>query len=170
MSTAPLAAALPHLRTEAGRRSDRQLLQAYAAGDQAAFAALVRRHGPMVLGLCRRVLPEVHDAEDAFQAVFLTLARKAARLRDARALTGWLYGASYRVAGRAKRAAARRRKHESRAVPRAAPAAWEVGWRELQVALDEEVARLPGVYRDAFVLCCLDGLSGLQAARQLGVK
>src|SRR5262249_11693620 len=109
-------------------------------------------------------------AEDAFQAVFLVLARKAALLSRGEALTGWLHGVSFRVATRARRDAARRRKYESRVAPRANPPAWEVGWRELQAVLDEEVGRLPDAYRDAFVLCCLDGLSKPEAARRLGVK
>src|SRR5262249_41935789 len=84
--------------------------------------------------------------------------------------TSWLHGVARRVALRARRDAARRRKHESRAEPHVAPPAWEVGWRELQSILDEEIGRLPPGYRDAFVLCCLDGLSGPQAAARLGVK
>src|SRR5262249_15240321 len=170
MSTAPLATALNCLRLVAEGRSDRQLLEAYAAAnDQAAFATLVCRHGPMVLGVCRRVLQDVHNAEDAFQAVFLTLARKAALLHQGEALTGWLHGVSYRVAMRARRDAARRIKHERRVAPRSNPPAWEIGWRELQTVLDEEVVQLPLVYRDVFVLCCLEGLSRAEAAERLGM-
>jgi RNA polymerase sigma factor (sigma-70 family) len=174
MNTAPLAAALTHLRKEAAppaaRPSDRQLLDAYAANDPTAFATLVQRHGPMVLGVCRRVLRHEQDAEDAFQAVFLVLARGANTIRKSEALASWLYGVSSRVALRARRDAARRRKHEARAEPRDNPPTWEVGWRELQSTLDEEVERLPAAYRSVFLLCCLEGLSKPEAAARLGVK
>ena len=176
MSTAQLATTLTRLRNEAASHapedwSDVELLRAYArANDQGAFAALVRRHGPVVFGVCRRVLQDAHAAEDAFQAVFLTLARKAATLRDGRALSCWLHGVSYRVAMRAKRSTTRRRQHESRVAPRNSPPAWEVGWRELQDILDEEVQQLPTTYRAAFVLCCLEGLSKAEAAERLGLK
>ncbi|MBI1914177.1 MAG: sigma-70 family RNA polymerase sigma factor [Planctomycetes bacterium] len=171
MSTAPLVAALTNLRKEAVERSDRQLLDAYAvANDQSAFAALVRRHGPMVLGVCRRLLRDLHDAEDAFQATFLVLARGVHSIRKGDSLSGWLHGVCYRVAMRAKRDAARRRQHEGRVPPRTEAPAWETGWRELQIVLDEEVEQLPPAYRTAFVLCCLDGLSKPEAARRLGVN
>jgi RNA polymerase sigma factor (sigma-70 family) len=170
MNTAP-STALNCLRRETGGHSDRQLLDAFtAANDQSAFAALVKRHGSLVLGVCRRILQESHDAEDAFQAVFLVLARKAATLRNSEALTSWLHGVAYRVSLRARRDAARRRKHESRVVPRTNPPAWEVGWRELQAVLDEEVEWLPSAYRAAFVSCCLEGLSMAEAAAHLGIK
>src|SRR5207248_3796417 len=91
-------------------------------------------------------------------------------IRKGDSLTSWLYGVSYRVALRAQRDAGRRRKHEARAEARKAPADWETAWRELQAVLDEEVERLPAVYRDVFVLCCLDGLSGPEAATRLGIK
>jgi len=176
MSTTPIAAALTRLRQEAAPRNaaehgDAQLLDDYTnASDQSAFTALVRRHGPMVLGVCRRVLHDAHDAEDAFQAVFLVLARGARSIRKGEALSSWLHGVSYRVAMRAKRDAARRRKHEGRAPPRANPPAWEIAWRELQAVLDEEVEHLSPAYRAAFVLCCLDGLSSQAAAQRLGVN
>jgi RNA polymerase sigma factor (sigma-70 family) len=124
----------------------------------------------MVLGVCRRILQDSHDAEDAFQAVFLVLARKAAVLRKEQALTGWLHGVSYRVAMRAKRDSARRRKHERQAALRTNPPAWEVGWRELQALLVEEVEQLASAYRSVFLLCCLEGLSKAEAAVRLGLK
>ena len=176
MNTAPLASALTCLRSEAAShsaedRSDVELLRAYvAANDQGAFAALVRRYGPIVFGVCRRVLQDAHDAEDAFQAVFLTLARKAATLHNGEALSCWLHGVSYRTAMSAKRDQARRRQHESRVAPRSNPPAWEIGWRELQAVLDEEVEQLAPTYRAAFVLCCLEGLNKAEAAQRLGLK
>ncbi|HKB37855.1 MAG TPA: sigma-70 family RNA polymerase sigma factor, partial [Gemmataceae bacterium] len=176
MSTAPIAAVLTRLRQEADPRnavepSDAQLLEDYTrANDQSAFTSLVRRHGPMVLGVCRRVLHDPHDAEDAFQAVFLVLARSAGSIRKGDALSSWLHGVCYRVAMRAKRDAARRRKHEGRTQPRTNPPAWETAWRELQTVLDGEIEQLASPYRAAFVLCCLDGLSSQEAAHRLGVN
>jgi RNA polymerase sigma factor (sigma-70 family) len=171
MSTTSLATALNHLRREAERRSDRQLLEAYAAAnDQDAFAALVGRHGSLVLGVCRSVLQDSHDAEDAFQATFLTLARSSGSIRKVEALTSWLHGVAYRIALRVKRDAGRRRNYERRAAARADSSGWEVGWRELQAVLDEEVQRLPPNYRAPFVLCCLEGLSKPEAAERLRIK
>src|SRR5262249_449260 len=95
--------------------SDRDLLERFSKRrDEGAFAALVRRHGPMVLGLCRRILHNEHDAEDAFQATFILLGQKAASLHPHKSLCGWLHCVAYRVAQKAKIAAARRHKHEKR--------------------------------------------------------
>src|SRR5262250_2028379 len=134
MTQAPLATAVRSLRqavtSTAEELGDRQLLQDFLGKrDESAFALLIRRHGPMVHGLCRRVLQHAQDAEDAFQATFLVLARKAATIRKGEALASWLHGVSYRIAMRAKRDAARRRKHETRTpTPSAsAPAADDSG-------------------------------------------
>lgn len=153
-------------------QSDGALLRAFATtNDQVAFAELVKRHGPLVLTVCRRALHDLPDAEDAFQATFLLLARKAASLRRVTSLAGWLHGVAYRTAGHARRATQRRQQHERRvrAMHTASPE-WEVMWREVQTALDEEVQRLPMIYRNAFILCCLENKSAQEAARSLGVK
>jgi RNA polymerase sigma factor (sigma-70 family) len=149
---------------------DRHLLERFLSShDEAAFAALVRRHGAMVLGVGRRLLHDGHAAEDVFQATFLILARKAASIRKRQALGSWLYGVAYRVAVRARDAAASRRRRERRAPapPPADPAA-EVTWRELGAVLDEELRRLPDRYRAPLVLCFLEGKTQDEAARELG--
>src|SRR5947209_6028565 len=119
MADARLNGALRHVRAVAGRppgdETDGDLLRRFAAdADWAAFAAIVRRHGPLVLRVCRRVLGHEQDAEDAFQATFLVLARKAATIRDAGVLVGWLYGVAQRMARDMRRAAGRRQRHEAK--------------------------------------------------------
>jgi RNA polymerase sigma factor (sigma-70 family) len=151
--------------------TDRDLLRRFATvQDRQAFEALVRRHGPLVLGVCRRVLRHEQDAEDAFQATFLVLARKAGSIRDGAAIVSWLHGVAYRTARAAKRAACRRRAHEAQAqtVPPPDPS-WQAVWREVQTVLDEEIGRLPDRLRAPFLLCHLEGHSRAEAARQLGL-
>jgi RNA polymerase sigma factor (sigma-70 family) len=137
--------------------------------DGACFEALVRRHGPMVLGVCRRILRDHHDAEDAFQATFLVLVRRAATVPP-QAVGNWLYGVAYRTALNARRAAARRRARErpehNMPHPTTEPAE---DWVELRPVLDAELSRLPDKYRSAVVLCDLEGLTRAEAAGHLGV-
>jgi RNA polymerase sigma factor (sigma-70 family) len=158
------------LRRAAAELTDAQLLGHFLTrGDEAAFEALLRRHGPMVLALCRRVLGNAHDAEDAFQATFLVFLRKAAAIRSREAIGNWLYGVAYRTALAAKVAAAKRRLKEGTAAARAASAAAGEGpWEELQPLLDQELSRLPDKYRVPLVLCDLQGLTHREAAGQLG--
>jgi RNA polymerase sigma factor (sigma-70 family) len=168
MAANRLARVVRHLqeaaaRHDAGAEPDGDLLGRFVrARDEAAFAALVRRHGPLVLGVCRRVLRNYHDAEDAFQATFLVLARRAASLRSPEALGGWLYGVAYRAASEVRRAAARRRAKEARAVPRTETP------DDLGAVLDQELAGLPGPYRAAVVLSDLEGKTRQEVARELG--
>ncbi len=177
MSRSALAAGVRYLRkvvtSQCPRQdSDERLLHAFVTSrDEAAFAALVRRYGPMVGAVCRRVLGHEQDAEDAFQATFLILAQNAARLRKKTALASFLHGTAYRIALHAKRTAARRRKHESRAPARPSlDPTDELSWREVRALVDEEVARLPEKYRSALILCCLQSVSQAEAAQRLGIK
>ena len=128
------------------------------------------RHGPLVLGVCRRVLRDAHGAEDAFQATFLVLVRRAASVVPREAVGNWLYGVAYRTALEARRAAARRRARERQVhdMPHPTARPQEIG-RELRPLLDEELSRLPDKYRSAVVLCDLEGRTRKEAARQLGV-
>ena len=148
---------------------DAQLLKQYVSDrDDLAFEALVQRHGPMVMSVCRGILPDLNDADDAFQAAFLLLARKAGSLRVSGALGGWLHRVSWRVALQVKSDAARRRERERRAAelagirgPSSAPG------DELGAILHEEIDRLPERYRQPIVLCFLEGMTNRQAASHL---
>jgi RNA polymerase sigma factor (sigma-70 family) len=150
--------------------SDALLLTRFAnQQDDAAFAALVKRHGPMVLAVCRRILRNPHDADDAFQATFMVLVRKAASIAQPELLGNWLYGVAYRVAVKARANVARRTQHERRApvIPLEDPLL-DVTSRELRTVLDAELDRLPEKYRAPLVLCYLEGKTNEEAARVLG--
>jgi RNA polymerase sigma factor (sigma-70 family) len=177
MTPTPLHLVLRQLRQrlatpESPAPTDGQLLGRFARSrEEAAFEALVRKHGPMVWGVCRRVLPEGHDAEDAFQATFLVLLQKAASIREHDSAASWLYGVARRIALRA-RANAERRRGVERQVPRPpqpdVPS--EAAGREVLAIVEEELARLPERFRAPLLLCGLGGLSKAEAARQLGCK
>jgi RNA polymerase sigma factor (sigma-70 family) len=149
---------------------DGLLLERYASHrDEAAFAALVQRYGPLVLGVCERVLPDGNDAEDAFQATFLVLVRKAGSLDRRGTLSHWLYTVAYRTAVKLKVSAARRRSHERQGLDMpATQSVTERSWKDLRPVIDEELNRLPPKYRAPLVLCYLEGKTHVQAARDLG--
>ena len=148
---------------------DRLLLERFASGrEEAAFAALVRRHGPLVWGVCWRLLRQRQDAEDAFQATFLLLARKAGSLKRPEALGPWLHGVATRTALKARTGAARRRACERHAAAPAVGPADDAVWRDLRPLLDEAVGGLPEKYRVPFVLCYLEGRTVTEVAERLG--
>jgi len=163
-----------HIRTlgdaASTNQSDAQLLERFAARrDEGAFTALLKRHGPMVFGVCRRVLRHEQDAEDAFQATFLVLARRAGSRRWRVSVGAWLFAVAQRVALKARTLAARRRARHTEMVDEvAAEPAGESPWHELRPILDEELNRLPEKYRAPLVLCYLEGKTNDEAARQLG--
>lgn len=160
------------LRADGTEPADETLLREFIARhDESAFAAVVRRHGPMVLGVCRRVLRNAHDADDAFQATFLVLALKARSLARPEQLGSWLYGVAWRTAQEARSAAARRRRKESAVAATSEPLCCDAEpVHDLRPLLDRELAALPDRYRGPIVLCDLEGWSRKDAARQLRVK
>ena len=157
------------LRDGAGM-TDGQLLDCFLTQrDDAAFAALVKRHAPIVWGVCRRVLRHHHDAEDAFQATFLVLVRKAATVEPKEMVGNWLYGVAYQTALKARSVSTRRKEREKQMVEMPEPAVEERElWHDLQPLLDQELSRLPDKYRVPIVLCDLEGKTRKEAARQLG--
>src|SRR5262249_23308108 len=142
---------------------DRELLARFADGDESAFGSLVRRHGPMVLGVCERVLGNRDDAEDAYQVTFLALARQAGRDGWREAGAGWLHEVAWRSATNLRARGARRRATEQQAQPE--PSAAD---HEMTEALDEELRKLPAKLRDAVLCCYFEGLTRAQAAQRLG--
>jgi RNA polymerase sigma factor (sigma-70 family) len=151
--------------------TDGQLLEDFAArADEAAFAVLVARHAPLVMRVCRRVLHHEQDAEDAFQATFLVLARCCGSIRKREALADWLHGVAYRTAMKAKRSAARRRNHETQLRERAPGGGPSPTWDDVQSVLDEEIQRLPATFRAAFVQCVLEGKTFAAVAAELRCK
>ncbi len=175
MANSPMSKFLQNLRRASLRRdeaglSDGQLLDAYIRDrEEAAFAALVRRHGPMVWGVCRRVLGDERDAEDAFQAAFLVLVRKAASIVPREKVANWLYGVARQTAVKARAMAVRRKVREKQVKTMPEPAAPEQdNGHDLLPLLDRELSRLPDKYRTAIVLCDLEGKKHKEAAQQLG--
>jgi RNA polymerase sigma factor (sigma-70 family) len=152
-------------------RSDGELLDRFVRRqEEEAFAALLGRHGPMVLRVARRVLGRVHDAEDVFQATFLLLARRARAIRNRASVGSWLHGVAHRLAVRARAQARLRQERERQAAERPAGGAPSgQAWRELQELLDTELRRLPAKHREALVVCYLEGATQEDAARRLGV-
>ena len=180
MSQAKFGTVLRHLRAMVVPKamkqlSDGQLLQCYLAGkDEGAFTTIVQRHARLVWAVCRNVLGHDEDAEDALQASFLVLATKGASIKKAQSLASWLHGVAFRTAMMAKRRAAVRRVHEkvreAMTEQNRTAADSQTAWKELLGILDAEVRRLPEKYAAPFILCCLEGRSGPEAARVLGWK
>jgi RNA polymerase sigma factor (sigma-70 family) len=175
MATAHRDTVLRHIRQLMDRAPckdvpDSQLLHAFVTGHgEAAFATLLRRHGPMVLSTCRRVLRNEQDAEDAFQATFLVLARKAASIRSQESVSCWLHSVAHRLALRAKAQKVRRQIREEQAAAQRTPAPQlKAAWGELQQALDTTLRSLPEKYRTVLLLCYLEDRTQEEVAKQLG--
>jgi len=174
MASRTLDAVLQHIRRlvvgpEAEALTDRQLLEKFVQQrDQSAFAKLLSRHAPMVLAVCRAVLSDPNDVDDAFQATFLVLIRRAAAIPWRESLGGWLHGVARRTALNAKAAARRRTGSPSpQVIPPVDPMV-DVNRRELCQMLHEELRRLPAKYRDPVILCCLEGKTHEEASLELG--
>jgi RNA polymerase sigma factor (sigma-70 family) len=171
MAAGPINRVVGRLRRAAlgDAHSDAQLLESFIVRrDPAAFELLLRQHGPMVLGVCRRLLGNEADAEDALQATFLVLVRKAASIMPREQVGNWLYGVAYRTALKSRAMNAKRRYRELHARPAADAAGPADPWTELQAILDAELERLPAKYRAPVVLCDLEGKTHREAARLLG--
>ena len=163
MPTSPMSEVVQYLRStllpEGADLTDGQLLECFVSRrEPAALEALVRRHGPMVWGVCRRVLRNHHDAEDAFQATFLVLVRKAASVHPRAKVGNWLYGVAHQTALKARATRAKRKERERQVTDMPEPAVADQDlWSDLQALLDQEVSRLPEKYRTVIVLCDTGG-------------
>jgi RNA polymerase sigma factor (sigma-70 family) len=176
MPTIPTSEVIQHLRSilllpGGADLTDGQLLECFVSRrEPAALEALVRRHAPMVWGVCRRVLRNHHDAEDAFQAAFLVLVRKAAAIRCPAQLGNWLYGVAHQTALKARATRAKRKERERPLADMPEPILTDQDlWHDVKPLLDQEVSRLPEKYRTVVVLCDLEGKTGREAARHLGL-
>src|SRR5260370_13568246 len=165
---------LTHLRKVAAAEnaeqlSDRQLVERFVAeSDEAAIAALVHRHAAMVLNVCWRVLQNDSDADDACQATFMVLARKASSIRKKDSVASWLHGVAYRAASNLRKEIMRRLTREGQAAASRSRPKSEVTWREVQTILDEEIQRLPEELKGPVLLCYLEGKAHNEGAQQLG--
>jgi RNA polymerase sigma factor (sigma-70 family) len=174
MTSTPLVGVLRYIGILAGAerasdQSDQDLLQRFVAGrEESAFATLLGRHGSLVLGVCRRVLGDEQEAEDAFQATFLVLARKAGSICKQESLAAWLHRVALNLCRTARTAMARRQVHERQAARRTQAADAEVALCDWRPLLHEEVDRLPDKYRLPVVLCYFEEKSHAEAAGQLG--
>src|SRR5262245_48126513 len=172
MPTSPLSAVIQQLmadlRPDGDGMTDGELLTRFVRSrDEVALAALVRRHASMVWGVCRRLLNH-HDAEDAFQATFLVLVKKAADV-PGHAVANWLYGVARQTAVRLRATAAKRGQRERQVVTMPEPTVPEIRDADLQAVVDEELGRLPDHYRGVVILCDLEEMTRKEAARQLGI-
>jgi RNA polymerase sigma factor (sigma-70 family) len=175
MSSVQTNTLLRHVRKIAanhhgGEMPDRELLELFLARhDEKAYTALLRRHGPMVMAVCRSIVGDWHLAEDAFQATFLLLAKKALSIRKREAVGSWLHGVARHVAMKARSTAAKHKvSDENTERSQASDPTLDMSLRELQAVLHEELERLPTKYRAPVVLCYLEGRTHEQAALQLG--
>jgi RNA polymerase sigma factor (sigma-70 family) len=177
MATEQMSEVIQYLRRTVLQRdmaclTDGQLLKDYVRSrDEAALAVLVQRHGPMVWGVCYRVLGNYHDAEDAFQATFLVLVRRAASIASPELLANWLYGVAHQTALKARANTIKRKVREKQVTDMPEPAAADHDlWNDLQPLLDQELSRLPEIHRAVIVLCDLQGKTRKEAARHLGLS
>ena len=152
-----------------GDKPDRELVERYLGHEQTAFSLLMQRHGPMILGICRRLAADPHAAEDGFQATFMVLIRQAASIRKKESLAPWLHGVARRLVLKARARAAANRRREERTLLMASPdPVQELTVRELRSCLDEEIAQLPVKYQTPILLCYFEGKSYNQAAQEIG--